>query len=124
MAKLVVANTELLLYEVFGKKASLKAKLHTELAQLVQWMSQIESKQVKQDDIVWSLQEQLEGIKSALVQEDEDMGVLNRIQAILENTRSKLKDLKLMSWLFYSFTLCRLLSFVVTFFCAHFHYFK
>lgn len=31
-----VANTELLLSEAFGKKASLKAILHTELAQLVQ----------------------------------------------------------------------------------------
>lgn len=68
-----VANTELLLLSKgFGKKAPLKATLHTELAQLVQWMSQIESKQVKQDDIVWSLQEQIEGIESALVQEDED----------------------------------------------------
>ena len=43
-----------------------------------------------------ALEEQLEAIKFAPVQEDEDMEALKKIQAILENTHFGLKDLKWM----------------------------
>ena len=46
------------------------ADLRTELVQLEQSLSQIESHQVEQDDAVQALEEQLEKVKSTLVLED------------------------------------------------------
>ena len=46
------------------------ADLRTELVQLEQSLSQIESHQVEQDDVVQALEEQLEKVKSTLVLED------------------------------------------------------
>ena len=74
------AEIELLLFEASHKKASLTteldtirlrmADLRTELVQLEQSLSQIESHQVEQDDVVQALEEQLEKVKSTLVLED------------------------------------------------------
>ena len=44
--------------------------LQTELVQLEQSLSQIETHQVEQDDVVQVLEEQLEEVKSALVLEN------------------------------------------------------
>lgn len=79
-----VADTELLPSTAFGKKASLEAELHhmvgsridelrTKPSQLEQSKSQSKAKQVEQDDIEQALEEQLEAIKSAPMQEDEDL---------------------------------------------------
>ena len=46
------------------------ADLRTELVQLEQSLSQIESHQVEQDDVVQAIEEQLEKVKSTLVLED------------------------------------------------------
>ena len=46
------------------------ADLRTKLVQLEQSLSQIESHQVEQDDVVQALEEQLEKVKSTLVLED------------------------------------------------------
>ena len=46
------------------------ADLRTELVQLEQSLSEIESHQVEQDDVVQALEEQLEKVKSTLVLED------------------------------------------------------
>nr|POF11087.1 hypothetical protein CFP56_61340 [Quercus suber] len=100
------AEIELLLSEASHKKASLKteldtirlrmADLRTELVQLEQSVSQIESHQVKQDDVMQALEEQLEEVKSTPVLEDQDMKALEKIRAILEDNCTSLKDLKWM----------------------------
>ena len=59
-------------------------------------VSQIESKQAKKDDVVKALEEELEVVKSTDVVDDMDVEVLNKIQTILENECSNLKDLKWM----------------------------
>ena len=101
------AEIESLLSEASHKKASLKieldtvrlrmADLKTELVQLEQSLSQIETHQVEQDGVVQALEEQLEEVKSAPVVEDQDMEALEKIRALLEDNRSSLKDLKWMS---------------------------
>ena len=68
--------------------------LKTELVQLEQLLSQIKTHQVEQDNVVQDLEEQLEEVKSTLVLEDQDMEALEKIQALLEDNRSSLKDLK------------------------------
>ncbi|KAK7833679.1 hypothetical protein CFP56_025357 [Quercus suber] len=73
------------------------ADLQTELVQLEQSESQIESHQVKQDDVVQALEEQLEEVKSTPILEDKDMEALENIRALLEDNCSSLKDLKWMS---------------------------
>nr|POF27685.1 hypothetical protein CFP56_77157 [Quercus suber] len=100
------AEIELLLSEASHKKASLKTELdtirlrmtdlRTELVQLEESVSQIESHQVKQDDVMQALEEQLEEVKSTPVLEDQDMKALEKIRALLEDNCSSLKDLKLM----------------------------
>nr|POE61158.1 hypothetical protein CFP56_64986 [Quercus suber] len=100
------AEIELLLSEASHKKASLKTELdtirlrmtdlRTELVQLEESASQIESHQVKQDDVMQALEEQLEEVKSTLVLEDQDMKALEKIRALLEDNCSSLKDLKWM----------------------------
>ena len=47
-----------------------------------------------------ALEEQLEEVKSTLVLEDQDMEALEKIQDLLEDNRSSLKDLKWMCNLF------------------------
>ena len=71
--------------------------LQIELVQLEQSLSQIETHQVEQDNVVQDLKEQLEEVKSAPVLEDQDMEALEKIRALLEDNRSSLKDLKWMS---------------------------
>ncbi|KAK7817366.1 hypothetical protein CFP56_042980 [Quercus suber] len=73
------------------------ADLQIELVQLEQSESQIESHQVKQDDVVQALEEKLEEVKSTPVLEDQDMEALENIRALLEDNCSSLKDLKWMS---------------------------
>ena len=100
-------EVEFLLFEASHKKESLKTKLdtirlrmvdlQTELIQLEQSLSQIETHQVEQDDVVQALEEQLEEVKSAPILEDQDMEALEKIRALLEDNRSSLKDLKWMS---------------------------
>ena len=100
-------EVEFLLSEASKKKASLKTELdavrlrmvnlQTELAQLEQSLSQIETHQVEQDNVVQDLKEQLEEVKSAPVLEDQDIEALEKIRALLEDNRSSLKDLKWMS---------------------------
>ena len=70
--------------------------LQIELVQLEQSLSQIETHQVEQDNVVQDLKEQLEEVKSAPVLEDQDMEALEKIRALLEDNRSSLKDLKWM----------------------------
>nr|POE72615.1 hypothetical protein CFP56_10729 [Quercus suber] len=70
--------------------------LRTELIQLEESASQIESHQVKQDDVMQALEEQLEEVKSTPVLEDQDMKALEKIRALLEDNCSSLKDLKWM----------------------------
>ena len=53
--------------------------LQTELVQLEQSLSQIETHQVEQDNVVQALEEQLEEVKSALVLENQDMEALGKI---------------------------------------------
>ena len=101
------AEIELLLFEASDKKAFLTteldtirlrmADLWTELVQLEQSLSQIESHQVEQDDVVQDLEEQLEEVKSTPVLEDQDMKALEKIRALLEENCSSLKDLKWIS---------------------------
>ena len=100
-------EVEFLLFEASHKKESLKTKLdtirlrmvdlQTELIQLEQSLSQIETHQVEQDDVVQALEEQLEEVKSAPILENQDMEALEKIRAILEDNRSILKVLKWMS---------------------------
>ena len=71
--------------------------LQIELVQLEQSLSQIETHQVEQDNVVQDLKEQLEEVKSAPVLENQDMEALEKIRALLEDNRSSLKDLKWMS---------------------------
>ena len=73
------------------------ADLRTKLVQLEQSLSQIESHQVEQDDVVQDLEEQLEEVKSTPVLEDQDMKALEKIRALLEENCSSLKDLKWIS---------------------------
>ena len=70
--------------------------LQIELVQLEQSLSQIETHQVEQDNVVQDLKEQLEEVKSAPVLENQDMEALEKIRALLEDNRSSLKDLKWM----------------------------
>ena len=96
-----------LLSKASQKKASLKTELdavrlrmvdlQTELVQLEQSLSQIETHQVEQDNVMQDLGEQLEEVKSAAILEDQDMEALEKIRALLEDNRSSLKDLKWMS---------------------------
>nr|POF09750.1 hypothetical protein CFP56_21388 [Quercus suber] len=100
------AEIELLLSAASHKKASLKTELdtirlrmtdlRTELVQLEESASQIESHQIKQDDVMQALEEQLEEVKSTPVLEDQDMKALEKIRALLEDNCSSLKDLKWM----------------------------
>ena len=53
--------------------------LQTELVQLEQSLSQIETHQVEQDNVVQDLKEQLEEVKSTPVLEDQDMEALEKI---------------------------------------------
>ena len=71
--------------------------LQSELVQLEQSLSHIETHQVEQDNVVEDLKEQLEEVKSAPVLEDQDMEALEKIRALLEDNCSSLKDLKWMS---------------------------
>ena len=71
--------------------------LKTELIQLEQSLSQIETHQVEQDNVVQDLEEQLEEVKSAPVLEDQHIEALEKIRVLLEDNRSSLKDLKWMS---------------------------
>jgi len=78
------AKIELLLSEASHKKTSLKteldairvrmANLRIEFVQLEQSLSQIESHQVEQDDVVQALEEQLEEVKSTLVLKEPGYG--------------------------------------------------
>ena len=70
--------------------------LQIELVQLEQSLSQIETHQVEQDNVVQDLKEQLEEVKSSPVLENQDMEALKKIRALLEDNRSSLKDLKWM----------------------------
>ena len=70
--------------------------LQTELVQLEQSLSQIETHEVEQDDVVQALEEQLEEVKSTPVLENQDMEALGKIWALLEDNHSSLKDLKWM----------------------------
>ena len=70
--------------------------LQIELVQLEQSLSQIETHQVEQDNVVQDLKEQLEEVKSAPVLENQDMEALEKIRSLLEDNRSSLKDLKWM----------------------------
>ena len=70
--------------------------LQIELVQLEQSLSQIETHQVEQDNVVQDLKEQLEEVKSAPILENQDMEALEKIRALLEDNRSSLKDLKWM----------------------------
>ena len=70
--------------------------LQIELVQLEQSLSQIETHQVEQDNVVQDLKEQLEEVKSAPVLENQDMEALEKIRALLEDNRSSMKDLKWM----------------------------
>jgi hypothetical protein len=101
-----VEEIELLRSERLSTKATLEADLHLaksrmdhlkeKLHQLEMSVSQIESKQAKEDDVVKALEEELEVVKSTDVVDDMDVEVLNKIQTILETERSNLKDLKWM----------------------------
>ena len=71
--------------------------LQNELVQLEQSLSQIETHQVEQEDVVQALEEQLEEVKSAPVLEEQDMKALEKIRVLLEDNCSSLKDLKWMS---------------------------
>ena len=71
--------------------------LQTDIVQLEQSLSQIETHQVKQEDVVKALEEQLEEVKSAPVLEEQDMKALEKIRVLLEDNCSSLKDLKWMS---------------------------
>ena len=97
---------ELLHSERLSTKATLEADPHlaksrmdqlkVELHQLEMLVSQIESKQAKEDDVVKVLEEEIEIVKLTDVVYDMDVEALNKIQTILETERSNLKDLKWM----------------------------
>ena len=101
-----VNDTELLITEALSRKESLDAKLQntnskiddlkTKLDELEQLVPQINSKQVEEDGIIETLQDQLESIKSTTVLEDQDVEALKKIQSTLESKRSNLKNLKWM----------------------------
>ena len=101
-----VEEIELLRSERLSTKATLEADLHLaksrmdhlkeKLHQLEMSVSQIESKQAKEDDVVKALEEELEVVKSTDVVDDMDVEALNKIQTVLETERSNLKDLKWM----------------------------
>ncbi|GMY38950.1 hypothetical protein FCV25MIE_34194 [Fagus crenata] len=101
-----VEEIELLHSERLSTKATLEADLYlaksrmdqlkAELHQLEMSVSQIKSKQAKEDDVVKAIEEELEVVKSTDVVDDMDVEALNKIQTILGTERSNLKDLKWM----------------------------
>ena len=101
-----VNDIELLITEALSRKESLDAKLQitnseiddlkAKLAELAQLVPQIKSKQVEENGIIETLQDQLESIKSTTVLEDQDVKALKTIQSTLESKRSDLKSLKWM----------------------------
>ena len=105
-----VNDTELLITKASSRKESLDAKLQitnleidnlkAKLAELVQLVPQIKSKQVEEDGIIEALQDQLESIKSTTVLKDQDVEALKKIQSTLESKHSDLKNLKWMPCLY------------------------